>query len=149
VKIFVSYSRRDRDLAEHLPEYFKGSDHDVFTDVDNITAGSVWSEIIQKNISDCDIFVILVTPAAVRRTPEIEKEILQAQSENKIIIPCIIQGLKLTLIPIKWDLSKLQAIEFKSEYDLAYNILSSCMTKVTILKVQDSMKRRSRVIIGF
>ena len=82
MKIFVSYSRRDRDLAQHLHEYFKGSVHDIFTDVDNIGPGDVWSDVIEKNISNCDIFVIIVTPAALR-SPEVEKEILQAQRENK------------------------------------------------------------------
>ena len=55
MKIFVSYSRRDSDLARHVYEYFKGSDYDVFKDVNNIELGDIWSDTIENNISKCDL----------------------------------------------------------------------------------------------
>ena len=119
MKIFVSYSRKDSDLAQHLYEYFKDSEHDIFTDVNNIELGDVWSDVIEKNISNCDIFVIIVTQTALR-SPEIEKEILQAQRENKIITPCIPKDLRHD--EIKWNLNRLQGVEFVDKYDLARNI---------------------------
>jgi Flp pilus assembly protein TadD len=121
VKIFVSYSRRDADFAQHVHEYFLDSRHNIFTDVNNIEMGDVWSSIIEKNISNCDIFVVLVTHASLRSS-EIEKEVLQAKKENKTIIPCIHRDVSHG--EIRWDLNKLQGIEFEDKYELARNLFS-------------------------
>lgn len=83
VKIFISYSRIDGgDFAEKVHEYLSKFDYDVFTDVDNINAGDPWSDVIENNISNCKIFVIIVTPAALR-SDYIDREVLQAQKEKK------------------------------------------------------------------
>jgi tetratricopeptide (TPR) repeat protein len=121
VKIFVSYSRRDADFAQHVHEYFSDSEHDIFTDVNNIEMGDVWGSMIEKNISNCEIFVVIITHASLR-SAEIEKEVLQAQRENKTIIPCIHKDVSHG--EIKWDLAKLQGIEFDDKYELARNLFS-------------------------
>jgi hypothetical protein len=52
VKIFISYSRRDAgDFANQINRHLSSTKHDIFTDVDDINAGEVWSSIIEKNIS--------------------------------------------------------------------------------------------------
>jgi hypothetical protein len=118
VKIFVSYSRKDaNDFAERISEVF-GDEH-VFTDVDDIQMGDPWSSIIEQNISTCDIFVIIVTFASLK-SPEVEKEVLQAQKEKKTIIPCFFRKIKRD--DIKWGLGDLQGIEFKDKDELAREI---------------------------
>ena len=119
MKIFVSYSRRDAgDFAEQIYEYLR-DEHDVFTDVNNIQAGSIWSNEIENNISTCDLFVAIITHAALRSL-EVEKEVLQAQRENKTIIPCFHRYVSKN--EIKWDLSKIQGIEFHNNYQLARSL---------------------------
>jgi plastocyanin len=116
VKIFVSYSRRDADFAQQVYDYFKDSGHDIFTDVNNIKLGDVWSNTIENNISNCDVFVIIVTHAALR-SPEVEKEVLSAKTQNKKIIPAVHKSVQYN--DIKWDLNKIQGIEFEDKYELA------------------------------
>ena len=116
MKIFVSYSRRDADFAQQIYDYFKESEYNVFTDVNNIQLGEHWSDVVSNNISNCDVFVIILTYASIR-SKEVEKEVLQAQSENKIIIPCIQRDLSHE--EIDWNLSQLQGIEFNDKYELA------------------------------
>jgi hypothetical protein len=121
VKIFVSYSRRDAgDFARQIHESLM-DEHQVFTDVNNIRLGDIWSNTIEKNISTCDIFIILVTHAALSST-EIEKEVLQAQKENKKIIPCIYRELKKN--EIKWGLERIQGVEFDNRYELPRSLYS-------------------------
>lgn len=94
MKIFVSYSRRDAgDFANQIHESLIEK-HDVFTDVKNIQLGDVWNNTIEKNISTCDVFVVIITEAALRSI-EVEKEVIQAQKENKKIIPCIYRGIRI------------------------------------------------------
>jgi hypothetical protein len=50
----------------------------------------------------------------------VESEVLQAQRQNKIIIPCFHSSAGNE--EIKWDLRQLQGIEFNNEYDLVRNL---------------------------
>ena len=72
MKIFVSYSRRDAgDFAYQIHEHLK-EDYDIFTDVNDIQIGDVWSNTIETNISNCDLFIIILTNAALK-SPEVEQ----------------------------------------------------------------------------
>ena len=119
MKIFVSYSRRDaRDFAEQISETLE-DEHDVFTDIDDIEAGDIWTSVIEDNISKCDVFIVILTFAALRSS-EIEKEVLQAEKKSKKIIPCVDRGIEIN--QLKWDLGKFQGIEFSSKYELAREV---------------------------
>jgi len=121
VKIFVSYSRRDAgDFARQIYQDLK-DDHDVFTDVNNIQAGDAWSTVIENNISACDLFVTIITHAALR-SPNVGNEVSQAQRENKTIIPCIHRDVAYD--EIKWNLDKIQGVEFEDKYELVRNLYS-------------------------
>jgi hypothetical protein len=126
VKIFVSYSRRDADFAQQIDDYFQDSGHDVFTDVKNIQVGVVWTSAIENNISNCDIFVIIITQATLRST-EVEKEVLQAQREKKKIIPCIHRDVSYD--EIKWNLKSIQGVEFQDKYELSRILYSKIAGK--------------------
>jgi sugar lactone lactonase YvrE len=117
VKIFVSYSRRDAgDFANQINRHLSSFNYDIFTDVDDIRAGDIWSNIITSNISNCDIFVVIVTRGALR-SPHVEREVLQAQKENKKIIPCFFRNINPN--KIRWELDKIQGVEFSDKYELA------------------------------
>jgi hypothetical protein len=68
MKIFVSYSRRDAgDFAEQIQRHFASfGQYEVFTDVNSIKVGDTWSDTIEGNISNCDVFVIMVTHGALQ-----------------------------------------------------------------------------------
>ena len=105
MKIFVSYSRRDAsDFAKQISETLM-DEHNVFTDINNIQVGDIWSNTIENNITSCDIFVVIVTFAALKSS-EVEKEVLKAQKKNKKIIPCFYGRVKRN--ELKWGLGKLK-----------------------------------------
>jgi len=139
LKIFVSYSRRDADFAQHVYDYFEESEHVIFTDVNNIQIGDIWNDIIKDNISKCDVFTIIVTFASIR-SKDVEKEVLRAQKENKIIIPCIHKDVGID--NIKWNLDRYQGIEFNNEYDLARKLYS----KIEKRKIIPSSNKNSNQI---
>ncbi len=94
MKLFISYYRIDtKQTANVIHEYLtKYGHHEVFIDTSNIPYGGDWNEVIQKEIADCDIFIIIVTPSALYRS-EVEKEIESAKNLKKKIIPCIAKRL--------------------------------------------------------
>jgi hypothetical protein len=121
MKIFVSYSRTDaNDFAKRIHNRLR-SQHDVFIDVKDIMAGTVWTNVIEDNISRCDLFIVVLTHAALQSS-EVEKEVLQAQRENKRIIPCtdrivLLRGPEFDRS--KWALDRIQGIEFENADGLA------------------------------
>ena len=50
------------------------------------------------------------------KSSEVEKEILEARKQNKIIIPCRYRGISWT--DLKWDLNKLQGFDFDNKNSL-------------------------------
>ena len=120
MKLFISYSREDAgNFAKHIHRFMRNKGQDVFIDVNSITIGDPWAHSIEKNISDCDIFVVILTPDALSST-YVEQEVLQAQKEKKIIVPCIHEYVEYN--EIKWGLQENQGIEFSDKYELALNL---------------------------
>ena len=140
-KIFVSYSRADandfaQQIKQHLSLKYDMFTH-VYTDVDSISNEEAWRNMIEKNISSCDIFVIIVTHDALRNQ-EVEKEVLYAQTENKKIIPCIHRDIRRD--KIKWGLEKIQGIEFDKKNELARNLDSLLDIKTNIQRDKPNRK---------
>jgi hypothetical protein len=120
VKIFISYSRADAsNFAKHIHKYLRENSHSVFIDVNSITIGDPWASSIEKNISECDIFIVILTPDSLRSN-HVEREVLQAQREKKIVVPCIHEYVEYNEIP--WGLQENQGIEFSDKYELALNL---------------------------
>lgn len=118
-KVYVCYSRRDAgDLAERIYDYLKDAGYDVFIDLDQntIRAGGVWSTVIDENISKCNLFVVIITPFALRSS-QVEKEVSQAVREKKRIIPVIHKYVSKK--DVKWGLGQFQGINFEDKYELA------------------------------
>jgi hypothetical protein len=116
-KIFVSYSSRDADeFANHTKRYLSTFNYDVFTGVDRITLGENWNHDIEHNISNCDIFVVIVTYGALS-SQNVEDEVLRAKNLKKLIIPCFYSKIKDS--DIKWDLDKNRGIRFSDKSELA------------------------------
>lgn len=53
-RIFVSYSRRDRDVVKSLTDGLTLGGADVFRDEASIEPGEDWAEVLAKNIQTCD-----------------------------------------------------------------------------------------------
>ena len=51
-------------LLKRFIETYQRMDMNVFIDIDSIGVGEKWSNIVEENISTCDIFVVIVTLAA-------------------------------------------------------------------------------------
>ena len=101
----------------YLTEY---GHHEVFIDTSNIPYGVDWNEVIRKEITNCDIFVILITPSALYRS-EVEKEVELAKNLNKKIIPCIAKNY-VEEDEIKWGMTKYQGCFYDSDSKLAMDL---------------------------
>ena len=80
----------------------------------------------------------MVTPAALE-SKYIEREVLQAQKENKPIIPCFYKDVGIENITL--DLDRYQGFEFKNEYHIASELYSKiAKRKINAVTTNKSVK---------
>ncbi len=89
--IFISYRRKGAGagVAGELQAKLENLGYKVFLDVDEIGSGQ-FPEQIEKAISECKDFILVLSPGTLDRCVEeedwVRREILQAQNQNKNII---------------------------------------------------------------
>ncbi len=64
MKIFISYSRDDRAFVESLRTDLSQLGHDVWMD-QRLLGGQEWWDEILRNIRECDIFVLALSPKSI------------------------------------------------------------------------------------
>src|SRR5438105_1302598 len=65
--IFLSYSRRDQLAATNLCQQLERHGLSVFKDDERVHAGELWLEQVQKTVSRCTSFIVLIGNEGVQR----------------------------------------------------------------------------------
>jgi hypothetical protein len=65
VKLFISYAKAQRPIAEDLNALLSARGHSVFFDRKNLTPGREYRQAIRRAAEDCDVFVFLISPESV------------------------------------------------------------------------------------
>jgi hypothetical protein len=89
-KVFISYSHKDSVYAHRLADEMCRRGISAWID-DRIDYGALWPDVIEENISECDTFVLVMTPHAKSST-WVKNELSYAQSKNKLIFPLLLEG---------------------------------------------------------
>ncbi len=100
IRVFVSYAHQDRKYLanDSLPGYLKGLEQEGFEfwHDQNILAGELWSEEIQKQMASADIALVLVSQAFLHSQYCQEREAASFITERKkrglIIVPIILSA---------------------------------------------------------
>jgi WD40 repeat protein len=87
-RVFVSYSRRDRDFALRLHEALVAEGREVWADWEDITAGAEWETEIAAGIESADTLVFVLSPDSVVST-ECDKELTRAVELSKRLFPIL------------------------------------------------------------
>jgi hypothetical protein len=103
--VFVSYSRRDKDVIAPLVDLLRATGQSVFRDTDHIPAGSRWRMVLTDAIDRCRTLLLFWCHHSAG-SAEVEKEYRQALTQNKIVVPVLIDPTELTD-----ELAELQAID--------------------------------------
>lgn len=97
-KIFISYSRRNRDVAEKFSEVLRDRGFEVFRDTEDILPTEAWRTRLEQLIADADSIVFLMSPDSVA-SEVCAWEAEQAASLNKRIAPIVIEETEPAAIP--------------------------------------------------
>lgn len=97
-KVFLSYSRKDRERAQGVAEALRSRHFGVFKDTDDILPTEEWKTRLQDLIEEADTIVFLLSPhSAVSEVCAWEVE--YASALNKRIAPIVIEDVEGTNIP--------------------------------------------------
>jgi len=88
--IFISYSHKDKEYVHKLQHAFKSRGMDVWID-DRIDYGTEWPKVIQKNLDECDAFVVVVSENAYD-SKWVQNELTRADRKKKPFFPLLLQG---------------------------------------------------------
>lgn len=106
-KIFISYSRRDLAFVKKLHHALKTHGLKAWFDQTDIPPGNQWRETIVRAINTCKIFLLVLSPAAVK-SKHVQKELDLAEIHHKLIVPVVWEhtpippGMKYQLVGIQY-----------------------------------------------
>ncbi|MEZ5289676.1 MAG: TIR domain-containing protein [Vicinamibacterales bacterium] len=86
--VFISYSRRNADLADALVAWLEAAGLDVWIDRQDIPEGMRWRDELSWAIEGADSVVLVLTPAAAD-SPYVAEEIVFAGECRKPVLPLI------------------------------------------------------------
>lgn len=110
LRIFLSYVAADREYARKLRNLLSRRPNlHIFTP-EMLSAGGDWVSILKDEISQCDIFIVLLSPDSVS-SPSVLSELGAAWALDKLIIPVVTHPEVFSKIPM--DLRKVQSVEIK------------------------------------
>ena len=129
--IFISYSRVDKAKVGSIASDVKVLGHDVWFDND-LTGGQNWWDQIIENIQKSDIFILVLSQAALDSYP-CRNEYEYADSLDKIILPVLVTNdISINLLPPA--LGKIQLIDYqKSDKNSALALLKA-LSGFTVFK---------------
>lgn len=97
-KVFLSYSRSDRERAQAVADSLRARHFGVFKDTDDILPTEEWKDRLQQLIEEADTIVFLLSPQSAK-SEVCAWEIEHAASLNKRIAPIVIEQVEGKDIP--------------------------------------------------
>jgi WD40 repeat protein len=129
-KVFLSYSRKDRERAQSIADVLRERHFGVFKDTDDILPTEEWKGRLEQLISESDTIVFLLSPHSLA-SEVCAWEVEYAKSLNKRIAPIVIDEVDTGDIPP--DLSRLNFIfctERDRFQDAIDNLISALNTDI-------------------
>ncbi|GAB4579829.1 MAG: hypothetical protein Fur0022_25680 [Anaerolineales bacterium] len=108
VKVFISYSRRDKDFVRSLHDALVSKGFETWVDWEGIPLGTDWWQEIVEGIRACDNFLFVISPDSVA-SKICADEIQTAIDNNKRLVPVVYREEKGTVGQVR---AELQAINF-------------------------------------
>ena len=128
-QIFLSYSRDDQEPAIHLATDLKDLGHVVWLDQE-LTGGQAWWDQILARIRASDLFVFVLSSAALYSTA-CQREYGYAAELKRPILPVLVRdGLSLNVLPPA--LSQVQFIDFRQRHVEAIIALSRALQSLPV-----------------
>jgi len=115
MKVFISYSSKDDDLAGRIASYLERAGLDVWYDKREIMPGDNWADKIAQGLRESDAMVVLLSEGALN-SEFIRRDIDFALSQKPFrrrVVPVFVGDLRNQKEDIPWIFDRLQSISLK------------------------------------
>lgn len=127
-KVFLSYSRKDRERAQSIADVLRERHFGVFKDTDDILPTEEWKSRLEQLIGEADTIVFLLSPHSVA-SDVCTWEVEHAKSLGKRIAPIVISEVESGDIPA--DLARLNFI-FCTERDRFQDAVDNLVSALSV-----------------
>jgi hypothetical protein len=103
---FISYSRKNKEFALQLAKELKAAGFCIWLDQLDIPTGVRWDDELEKALENCEIFMVILTPASIE-SENVKDEIGYAIDSQKHILPVLLENAK---VPLR--LRRFQYVDF-------------------------------------
>lgn len=124
-QVFISYSRKDKDVADGLCEVLKENGIEYWIDKEGIYSSSNYKELIVDAI-DVSKAVIFISSANSNASINVIREIGYAVNMNKPILPLMLDDTPYAK-SIRLDISDIDQIDFKNPISSSKKLITSLM----------------------
>ena len=159
--IFISYSSKDKSVAERLITHIESKGYTCWIAPRNIEGGAEYSEVIEQAILNCKIFLLVFSEHS-DKSPWVKSELNIAFSENRYIIPY-----KIDTTPLKGTMRLLlndkhwidKNTDENKQIDLLLSAIQNCFTMLEQGKTDtvshnsfyiniSKQKRNKKILVG-
>ena len=110
-KVFVSYSRADRDYVSTMAARLREAGVDLWIDVLDIPAGRNWDDAVEQALKTCSRILVVLSPDSVA-SANVRDEIGDALDRGAHIIPVLIRA-----CDVPFRIKRLQRFDFITRED--------------------------------
>ena len=146
-QVFVSYSRRNKEIVDRIVGELDGADMDVWIDREDIKAGNSWRVQIVQAIDTCDAFVLMLS-AHSAISENVHKEINLAQDSKRKTFVLLLERIQLPA-EIRYQLAGLQFIDVEElGYEEAVQRLIETVTEhLSTVRAVNKPSRQVELVI--
>ncbi len=102
--VFISYSRRDKDIVRRLYDALAAQKRDVWVDWEDIPPTAEWLKEVYAGIEAADTFICVLSPDSIASVI-CAREVEHAVTCKKRLIPIVVRDVDHTLVNlVKLDL---------------------------------------------
>src|SRR5215216_523165 len=127
-KTFISYSRKDKDFALEFAREMKSAGYSVWLDQLDIPTGARWDDQVEKSLRECEVFLIILTPASVS-SDNVKDEIGYAIDHGKRIMPILLENCDVPLRLRRFQYVDFTNVEFNEGIKRAKRLLEILLTE--------------------
>jgi formylglycine-generating enzyme required for sulfatase activity len=130
-RTFISYSRVNKDFALKLAGELKSAGFSVWLDQLDIPTGSRWDNELERALEECQIFLLILTPAAIA-SENVKDEIGYAIDNRKRILPILLEDCNMPLRLRRFQYVDFTALSYDEGVEKSKQQLSSLINEVTV-----------------
>ena len=130
-RTFISYSRVNKEFALKLAKELRADGYSIWLDQLDIPTGARWDNELEKALEECEIFLLILTPAAIA-SENVKDEIGYAIDNNKRIQPILLENCNVPLRLRRFQYVDFTTITYDEGVERSKQMLNVLISEPTI-----------------